>query len=105
MASKAVITQESLFTVSLSIMAKGMDMAPTARVVSIYRTACTMSAVTPVDSEPVTAWEASVPLVLLDLALNKFKRREAEAHQVLVAEPVCAQVVPGLALRLRGPKF
>lgn len=81
MASTAVIIQDSLFTVSLTIIAKVMDMVPTARVVSIVRTA------TPADSEPVTAWEASDPLVLLHLALNKFRRREAEAHQGLVAEP------------------
>lgn len=75
---KAVNIQDSLFTVlSHSIMAKGMDMAPTAQAVSMVRTACTMSEATPVDSEPVTAWEASVPLVFLDLALNKLRRREA----------------------------
>lgn len=105
MAIKAVITQDSFSTVSLTIMAKGMDMAPIAPVVSIVRTACTMSAATPVDSEPATAWEASVPLVLLDLALNKFKRRQPEAYHVLVAEPARAQVAPVPALRLRGPKF
>lgn len=106
MDSKAVNIQDSLFTVlSHSIMAKGMDMASTAQAVSIVRTACTMSEATPVDSEPVTAWEASVPLVFLDMALNKLRRREAEGHQVLAAEPPRAQVAPGPALRLRGPKF
>lgn len=105
MDSKAVNIQDSLFTVlSHSIMAKGMDMAPTAQAVSIVRTACTMSEA-PVDSDPVTAWEASVPLVFLDMVLNKLRRREAEGHQVLAAEPPRAQVAPGPALRLRGPKF
>lgn len=84
---KAVNIQDSLFTVSPSIMAKGTDMASTAQAVSIVRTACTMSPATPVDTEPVTAWEASVPLVFLDLALNKLRRREAEGHHVLAAEP------------------
>lgn len=46
------------------------DMAATTRVVTMVLTACTVWASTPVDTEAVTAWEALVPLVLLDLALS-----------------------------------
>lgn len=83
------------------------DMAPTARLVSIIRTAVMVpSDSTPVHSEVATAWEAQVSLVLLHLALNFLWHLEAEVPQAQLAGPARAQVAPvEPPLRLQGLKL
>ena len=85
------------------------DMAATARVVSMLQmdssaTPVTVSTATPVLSEVVTAWEATVPLVLLHLAVRYLWRREVP--QAPLEEADRAQVALGdPLLRLQGPKL
>lgn len=105
-ARKAHTTQDYLFTVAHTIMAKGMDMAHTAQVFSTVRTPCMVTVATPVDSEVVSAWEPQVPSVQWDLLLSNLWRQEAEGHQALQAGPARARgpAVPVLP-RLPGLKL
>lgn len=76
--------------------------------VSMVRTVVIVTASTQVDSIVVTAWEAQVPLVLLDLALSYLWRWEAEGHQALLAEAAqvqAGQVAPAAPLLRLLPRL
>lgn len=105
MARKPATTKYNQVMVLHSILAMvwATYMVATARMAPMFRTAYTFIHL---DLEVVTAWEAQVPLVLLDLVLSYLWRWEAERHPALSVGLAQAQVAPAAALLLlRGLKL